>query len=211
MGHLFNNPNMEFTCFFKSAKFIAILCSMTLFQCCTITPKGPARWDISTNAMEAKQKEVFVNGYEAQMFYYKDSITEIRLVVKEAFTEWWHWYDRSQNKYLSSLNSTTMAGQHLIVKLQKDSSCLAIHHYDSLLGSPYLYWEPEHKDGGLIVNEEGFSILPGSLIQFGDTIIIPIKSSIFYQRAANLPDYPRTTFGNLILTKSTDETKSRDY
>ena len=202
---------MVFTGFIKSTKFIAILCGTTLFHCCTITPKGPARWDMSTNAMEAKQKEVFVNGYEAQTFYYKDSLIEIRLVVDEAFTEWWNWYDRSQNKYLSSLNSETMAGQYLIVKFQKDSSCLAIHHYDSLSGSPYLYWEPEHKDGGSIENEEGFWILPGSQIQFGDTIIIPIKSSIFYQRATNLPDYPRTTFGNLILTRSTDATKSHDY
>lgn len=187
---------MKNTFIFRFSKFFAILCGMIFFQCCILEPKGPARWDTSLSSTESKEKGVFVSEYKALPFYYKDSLIEIRLIFSEIFTECMHWYDTTQNKYLSSRNSETIEGQILIAQYQKDSSIIAIYKEEDL------YWQPVFS-GGQVLYEEGFILYPSTMAPpFGDTITIPIEASVFYQRAANLPDYPRIRFGDLILVKN---------
>lgn len=87
--------------------FFEILSLVLLFSCGIMQPKGPARWSGTLSSQEAKERDVFYSYYEAEPFYYEDSICKVNLVFKEVFAEYWHWYDEkaeqwrhTQDKYM---------------------------------------------------------------------------------------------------------------
>lgn len=68
-------------------------------QCDMNYRKGPARFWESGNSEQSKERGAFVSYYYAEPFEYQDSVFNMRLVFKEAFTERVYWYDDKEHKY----------------------------------------------------------------------------------------------------------------
>lgn len=87
--------------------------------------KGTAKWWSSNSSEESKERGVFVSYYEALPLEYEDSVLHIKLVFKEVYTEWVHWFewkDTALTKCLFWQNSETIKDQQLIGVF--DSSCV---------------------------------------------------------------------------------------
>ncbi len=87
--------------------------------------KGTAKWWASNSSEESKERGVFVSYYEALPFEYEDSIFHIKLVFKEVYTEWEHWFEWKDTALTNCMfwqNSETIKDQNLIAIY--DTSCL---------------------------------------------------------------------------------------
>lgn len=86
--------------------------------------KGTAKWWASNSSEESKERGVFVSYYEALPFEYEDSIFHMKLVFKEVYTEWVHWFEWKDTALKDCKfwnNSETLKDQQLIGIY--DSSC----------------------------------------------------------------------------------------
>lgn len=87
--------------------------------------KGTAKWWASNSSEESKERGVFVSYYEALPFEYEDSIFHMKLVFKEVYTEWYHWFEWKDTTLKNCMfwgNSKTFKDQQLIGIY--DSSCV---------------------------------------------------------------------------------------
>lgn len=114
----------------KLEKIIVVIAICMLFSGCKFIgssslQKGTAKWWASNFSEESKERGVFVSYYEALPFEYEDSIFHIKLVFKEVYTEWDHWFEWKDTALTNCLfwqNSETIKDQHLIGIY--DSSCV---------------------------------------------------------------------------------------
>ena len=189
------------------------------------------RWWNTNSSKESKEKGVFVDYYNALPFEYSDSIFYVKLVFKEVYTEWMHWYDTEIDTAMDNVlfykNSATRKDQQLIAiydtvksefgytgEIVEDSSCtyLAVPH-------KYLkrYWDfGKGKDlRGLDnyritrfkydVNLSDINMLVG---EFPDTIRIPICSTKWYNSVCG--SNKKIYFGELVFVRRKDSTQEAE-
>ncbi len=114
----------------KLKKIIVFIVICMLFSGCKFMDssslqKGTAKWWYSNSSEESKERGVFVSYYEALPFEYEDSILHIKLVFKEVYTEWNHWFEWKDTALTNCLfwqNSETVKDQQLIGVF--DTSCV---------------------------------------------------------------------------------------
>ena len=97
-----------------------------LLNCCNSKiGKGTVKWWASNSSEESKERGVFVSYYEVLPFEYEDSIFHMKLVFKEVYTEWMHWFEWKDTALKNCMfweNSKTLKDQQLIGIY--DSSCV---------------------------------------------------------------------------------------
>jgi hypothetical protein len=110
----------------KYSIVLIIIVFCVLLNCCSFkTGKGTAKWWASNSSEESKERGVFVSYYEALPFEYEDSIFHMKLVFKEVYTEWFHWFEWNDTALKNCMfwkNSKTLKDQQLIGIY--DSSCV---------------------------------------------------------------------------------------
>ena len=137
----------------KKSIYIVIIVTISILsygcwnQCVSNMQKGTAKWWASNSSEESKERGVFISYYEALPFEYEDSIFYMKLVFKEVYTEWEHWFEWKDTALTNCQfwkNSETVKDQHLIGIFE--SSCvLGIKDY-------YIYDKDKY-----IINDSCFS------------------------------------------------------
>ena len=80
---------------YKIIIFFELFFLTMMFQgCMRLLPKGPARWSQTHSSEESIERGVFFSYYDVIPFHYKDSVCDINLIIKEAYAEYWHWFDK---------------------------------------------------------------------------------------------------------------------
>lgn len=196
-----------------------------IYGCSNFYPvKGLAKWWNTNSSKESKEKGVFVAYYDALPFEYSDSIFHVKLVFKEVYTEWNHWYDTRIDTAMENVcfynNSETVKDQQLIAIFDTINSGMGytgivvrdtMYHYGKRC--PYIYrrkyWD--FLVGGdlwgnytlsryyYVWRTTGINMLCG---EFEDTIRIPIHSLPYYDSICGIDKH--VNFGDLIFVRRKD-------
>jgi len=191
----------------KNRMFFFVLGLMISFvQCDSQYRKGPARFCESKNSKISKERNAFVSYYKAEPFEYQDSIFHMKLVFKEAFTEWIYWFDEKDNKYK---RDTVIKSQQFIALYDTSQSLLGV--IDTLFYTPpanpfpIKYWvinNPGH--GAQSEGFYGFGFGPGRKnFSYGDTIVVPIVANTRYSDTTG-KDYSNYSFGEIVFIRKLD-------
>ena len=173
------------------------------FSCSScINNKGHLKeWDYTISSKESKERNVFSKYYVAEPFEYEDSIFSVKLVFKEVYAEYWHWYDREHSQwkqtnhlYLVAIIDTTQS-----FMIDKLDSCSNICGYETR-GQKYYKEIVSCK----IENEKYWIIQPNA--QLTDTFELPICSTPAYSSAIQ-HDIPfSASFGKIVFHSSDNQT-----
>jgi len=209
---------------FKILFGISIMLS-TMVGCFTY-PKAITKyakvWTESSD--ESKEKGIFVAHYDALPFEYSDSVFNIKLVFKEAYTEWEHCCSKGNVNFYKNSNVSRI--QNLIAIFDTENSNMA--HigivdtnivYANGTKTLYLYnrkcWTfgvGGDKRGNYNLSSSeyiyGITGVYMSCGAFDDTIRIPIRSLYYYEPICG--NDKTVNFGELVFVRRKDSTQQAE-
>ena len=189
--------------------------------CSRFTKGSLAKWWKTESSEESRKKGIFVTYYEALPFEYSDSIFHVKLIFKEVYTEWEHWYnikvDTSMENVLFYRNSETVKDQQLIAVFDTVNSDMG---YTGVVVKDTIYYNGMRRPNTYRRKYWGFLVggdLRGNYTlsryhyvwrlmdinmpcgEFEDTIRIPIHSLPYYDSICGIDKH--VNFGNLIFVR----------
>lgn len=177
---------------------ILVIC----FSCSSCINKGHLReWDYTTSPKESKERNVFSKYYVAEPFEYEDSIFSMKIVFKEIYAEYWHWFDseHSQWKHTNHPYLVAIIDTAQSFMIDKLDTCGNICGYETR-GQKYYREEVSC----IIKNEKYWIIQPNA--QLTDTFELPICSAPIYSSAIQHDTPFRASFGKIVFFSCDNQT-----